>query len=155
MTNRMTENLSDGQNRERSFNGPAIETLNARFAQMGGFFQVDVAAGQTDAVLTRFSDFVLSPGSIVAGRAGRIIGIAAQSTLDLTAGSATFEPTIGGVKQAGSAVLSDLVQAVASSFAPVAFVKGALLGVMLTTDAGFLPVTADVDADLLIEWDPE
>lgn len=155
MTNRMTENLSDGTNRERSFNAPAIETLNARLAQLGGFLQVDVAAAQTDAVLTRFSDGAPAPDAIVAGRGGRIVGIAARSNADLTAGTATFEPTIAGVKVAGSAVLSDLVQAVASKFDPVAFAQGALLGIMLTTDAGFLPVTADVDADLLIEWDPE
>lgn len=155
MSNRMIEQLGDGNFRETDFNAPAHETKNARFAQEGGFVQVDVAASQTDAVLTRFADGAPNPDAVTAGRKGRIVGIAARSNADLTAGSATFEPSINGTKVAGSAVLSDLVQQVAQDFAAVVFAKGDRLGIQLTTNAGFLPVTADVDADLLIEWDPE
>lgn len=155
MTNRITENLADGINRERSLNAPAIETLNARFAQLGGFVQVDVALGQTDSVLTRFADGAPNPDAVHAGRAGRIIGIAARSNADYTAGVATFEPSVNGTKKAGSAVLNDTVQRVVSDFAAVPFAKGDLLGILLTTDGALAPITTDVDADLLIEWDPE
>lgn len=143
--------------REGSFNGPIEETENARFEQMGPYRTDNIAASATNTVMTLGAVDAVAPVSFPAGRAGTIVGIAARSNADLSAGTATFRPsingTVAGVAATESAILSDTVQTKVGTFTtPVAFVAGDLLGIMLTTDAGYLPVTADNSAYLLIRW---
>lgn len=80
------------------------------------------------------------------------ICLSGSSNADLTAGTATFAVTAGGVVGNGpTAVLSDTVQqAVGVKRVDAAPINaGVLVGVSVTTSAGYLPTTADLDAVLI------
>lgn len=131
----------------------AIKALANRVERVGVFRQDNVAAGQAGVALTLNAVDANAPTSIVAPRAGRIVGVTARSNADLTAGTAQFAATINGVAQAEIATLSDLVQQQVKRFnTPVAFVEGDLLGVKITTDGALAPATAEMFSDLVIEW---
>lgn len=79
--------------------------------------------------------------------------LSAGSNADLTAGSATFKVTSSDteISNGPEPVLSDTVQRT-SAVARVGaspIVAGQQVGISVTTDAGYLPVTADVDAVLV------
>ena len=155
--NRRTEDLGNDLARERDTNAPAVETKNARYASVGQFRAVDVAQGATDTAMTHQAVDSDAPTSQVAGRSGRIVGVAARLSADVTAETLVVAPSIDGVVQTQVATLSDLVQQVVQKFTvPIAFAEGALLGAGFTTGAGFLPTgSAELQADLLVEWDPQ
>lgn len=81
------------------------------------------------------------------------LSILAMSNADLTAGNAAFAVTDNGtvLKNGPTATLSDTVQKKDGQnpvgTEPIA--AGHLVGVKATTDAGYLPITADLDAVLL------
>lgn len=142
---------------ETPWTGPVPETENARLDQVGPFRQDNPAASQANTLQTFGAVDAVAPTGFPAGRAGTIVGIVARSNADLTAGIATFRPALDGVVAGGAttefAALSDLVQTQVGTFAtPVAFTAGQLLGVMLSTNAGYLPVTADMSSYLLVKW---
>lgn len=147
--------------RERlNCNSPAVENEATRSAQLGPFRQDNTPASQAATLLTMGGVDAVAPTSIVAGFPGTIVGIVARANADLTAGTATFRPAKNGTSTGAgaatdSAILSDLVQASVVRFAPadqVAFVAGDLLGVTLTTNGAYAPVTADNNAYLLVRW---
>jgi hypothetical protein len=76
-----------------------------------------------------------------------------ESNADLTAGTATFKVTADTTALANGpqAALADTVQVAVGvkgvGAEPIA--AGAIVGVSVTTDAGYLPVTADMDAVLI------
>lgn len=78
--------------------------------------------------------------------------ISVASSADLTAGTLTAKVTADGTELTGGpvAVLNDTVQKAAGvqrvGADPIA--ADAVVGVSVTTDAGYLPVTADIDAVL-------
>lgn len=154
MPNVMIEDLGNGRFKEEDFNAPAVETQNARLEQYGPFRQDNVAASQSAVAMALGAVDAAAPTSMIAARAGRIVGIAAASNADITAGSMTLAPTIGGTAQAQTCVLSDLVQSRVSDFTNIAFVKGAALGIKFTTSADLAPTTAELSAWLVVEWDP-
>jgi hypothetical protein len=146
--------------RETPTNAPAVETVNARLEQLGVFRQDNPPAAQANTAQTLNGVDAVAPAGVVAGRAGTIVGIVARSNADLTAGTATFRPSKGGVVQgtgvaADSAILSDLVQQKVTEFpaaSVIPFVAGDILGIMLATSAAYAPVTADQQSWLLIRW---
>lgn len=75
------------------------------------------------------------------------------SNADLTAGTATFQVIFDGTEQANgpSAQLADTVQRATgvARFGAVKAAAGTIVGVSVTTNAGYLPVTADLDAVLI------
>lgn len=90
---------------------------------------------------------------VPAGYKFQPIAILAMSNADLTAGTATFAVTDNGtvLKNGPTAKLEDTVQKKDGEnpigTEPIA--AGHLVGVKATTDAGYLPITADLDAVLL------
>jgi hypothetical protein len=90
------------------------------------------------------------PGLVVpTGYAFHPLLISAASNADLTAGTLTAKVTDNGTVLANgpTAVLSDLVQYAAgvqrAQAEPIA--AGRRVGASVVTDAGYLPVTADID----------
>jgi len=79
--------------------------------------------------------------------------LSVSSNADLTAGTATFKVVDNGTELTNSVdvELSDTVQKAAdlirAGVQPIA--AGHVVGVSVTTDAAYLPVTADVDAILV------
>lgn len=75
-----------------------------------------------------------------------------SSNADLTAGSAIFKVSDNGtiIANGPETTLSDLVQRAAAVQRPgvAPIVAGHVIGVSVVTDAGYLPVTADLDAVL-------
>jgi hypothetical protein len=95
---------------------------------------------------------------VPAGYVAHPICLSATSNADLTAGTATFRVTDDTVINVNgpSPVLSDLVQRASAvarvGAAPIA--AGHVVGVSVVTDAGYLPITADLDAVLLLKLLP-
>lgn len=141
------------QDRETALNAPVIESSNARLEQVGPFRQDNVAVSQTNVDLELAA--VGGPVEFVAGQGGKVVGLVARSNADLTAGTATFRATLAGTEAGdATAILSDTVQQIVVSFdTPVAFSAGDALGVSITTDGSFAPITADVQAYLLVRWE--
>ncbi len=121
---------------------------------LGSFRQDDVAKSKTAVALTYQGVEATAPVDVVAPRAGRIVGVVARLSADVTAGTATILPTIGGVGQAQTAVLSDTVQQLVQKFTtPIAFAEGDLLGLDITTSADLAPdASSELRSDLLVEW---
>lgn len=125
----------------------------AKCERIGPFRQDNVAASQAAVAITLAAVDAAAPTSIVAPRAGRIVGVTVRANADLTAGTMTLAPTIGGTAQAQTAVLSDTVQQKVSRFnTPISFVEGDLLGIKITTSADLAPATAEISADLLVDF---
>jgi hypothetical protein len=156
MSTLLVETLSSSAGpvaRETATSAPAVETEAARLEQVGPYRQDNSAAAQTDVALSLGATDAAAPTELVAGRAGTIIGVVARSNADLTAGTATFRASKNGTGVGGSGcVLSDTVQQKISESAAVEFAAGDLLGVLITTNGAFAPVTADVQAYLLVRW---
>jgi hypothetical protein len=143
--------------REANFNGPVEETFYARLKQVGPFRQDNPPASQANTLQQLGAVDATAPTSFVAGAAGTIFGMVAQSNAAITAGAATFRPSLNGVVQ-GSATLDSVIlssaqqKAVVTLATPISFVAGDLISVMLSTNAGYLPITADHNSYLLIRW---
>jgi hypothetical protein len=107
------------------------------------------AAATTDLTLAQGNAGFVVP----AGYQFHPICISGASNADLTAGTATFKVTRDGTELTNgpTAALSDTVQKKAGvqrvDADPIA--AGVVVGVSVTTDAGYLPVTADLDAILV------
>lgn len=103
------------------------------------------------------TDFVQGQGNtgfvVPAGYAFHAVCVSAASNADLTAGTATIKVTDSGdeLTSGPTAVLSDTVQRASGVMRvgaqPIA--AGHIVGVSVTTDAGYLPITADLDAVLV------
>lgn len=135
--------------------GPVTETEKARLEQFGPFIQDNPAAGQGATAMLLAG--LAQHSALIAGRSGTIVGMAVRSNAVLTAGQATFRATVNGTAVGTAGVLDGAVAAVAQKLvqnlaAPIAFAKGDLLAVTLATNAGYLPITADHQAWLLIKW---
>lgn len=143
--------------RETPFNAPAIETQNARLAQLGAFRDDTVGANQAASAMTLASVEATAPTDYIAGRAGTIVGVVARmvsvTTLGaIISGSATFRATVGGVAVGTAVVLSSTLDTTVATFTtPVDFAQAAKLGVTLAS-ASLSPTTSLGVAWLLIRW---
>lgn len=157
---RLVETLDSGLKRESTTNGPATESENARYAQIGDFRQANVAAAQAGVAL-KFNDVDSDAATkFIAGRAGTITGIAwglsAASTHTAGSVKAAIGPAGAALVAAGNAVQIDGggTSGVVDLATPQAFKEGDALGALVTTDANWLPVTTDLTVWLLIRWAP-
>ena len=110
-----------------------------------------LAAATTDAVLAQGGAGFIVP----TGYEAHPIYLGVRSNADLTAGTATFQVIDNGTELANgpSVVLADTVQEATGvarvGAAPIA--AGRTVGVSVTTNAGYLPVTADHDIILILK----
>lgn len=114
---------------------------------LGPFAQRNVPASQAAVDIGFLADADFKQA--VAFRAASIIGIAIRSTEARTAGTLTAEVFKGGVATGLTAVLdatNTQTKVTTQAVALDTVVAGDLLTVRITTDAAWLPVTADVAA---------
>lgn len=143
--------------RESTFNGPAVETVNARLEQLGAYRDDTIGANDAASAMKLGAVDAAAPVDTVAGRAGKIVGLVVRAVSTTTigpiaAGTMTFRSTVGGVAAGDAAVLSSTVSLAETTFAtPVAFVAGDLLGISMAS-ASLSPTTSRAHAWLLIRW---
>jgi len=114
--------------------------------------QDNVAANQTNIAL--FAQVSTNFDSIKMMRAGSVVGLSTRLTEAITAGSLTVKLTKNGVAgtlqvvhtSGGNPSGGQTVQAAGID----TYVAGDLIAVQLTTNAGFLPITTDLEAWLEI-----
>lgn len=125
-----------------------------RYAIPEKWGQDDVAAAQTAVALSQRVSTVFANDTKMV-RAGSLTGLNTRLNTPITAGTLTVIVTVGGVAttltlvhtsasnpSGGQATLASAVEA---------FAAGALVGIDITTSAGFLPVTADLECWLEID----
>lgn len=152
----LVEELANGETRETAFNAPAVETENARIDDLGPFRQDDVAASQSDADLTLGAVDANAPVGTVAPRSGKIVGITGRVNAAITGETLTMNPTVDGSVGTEGVVLDANNQSrVGKLAAEVPFAAGALLGIAITTTAGYTPTTLELAASLQVRWDPK
>lgn len=123
-------------------------TAGAVFAPPEQWGQNNVAANQAAVALS--SQVSTNFDNIKMIRAGNIIGLSTRFTEPITAGTATVIVTINGVATALQIVHTSAsnpsggVATVAAGLVP--YVASDLIGITITTDAGFLPITTDLEA---------
>jgi hypothetical protein len=155
MSTKLIEDLGKGQFRETPMSAPLFVNDAFREADVGPFRQDNVVASQTDADLTLTGVDANAPLGAIARGPGKIVGLTARVNAAIAAETLTAVATIGGANAAGTtAVLSASAQQVVKRFAsPVPFVAGDLLGIAITTTAGYLPVTLELQANLIVRYD--
>lgn len=113
------------------------------------FAQANVAASQTDVQLKDASGQV---EGVSMPFAGEVIAIGADLSTAGTAGELTIGATKGGTENAATTMLittgSAAVKALPRGTMP--FVAGDKLGVEISTNAGWLPITADLAVVLYV-----
>lgn len=160
-TNRQTEQLSQGVHRERPTGAMAIESANARVRQTETLRKANVAASSAAVVLTIGGVDSDANNGIIMPRAGVILGITWLWSTVPTAGTASLQVTkaAGGGSAAGTGVGDTpsvlAVSGIADQSAEVAFAEGDKIGLAITTNAGFLPITADIAAQIVIRWNSQ
>jgi len=120
---------------------------------LGPWYQENVAAAQTDVAIDLNGN--ASRNSMPMIRNGSVLGIAVHSNAPCTAGLLTVEATING---AGTGLTVSLDPAVHTTDNQATenklldnFIPGGLIGCRITTNAGWLPITADITVDILVE----
>lgn len=150
---------SGPQARVTPFDGPATETYNARFEQVGVFRDDSVGANQSAQASTLNATDANAPTAFVPGRAGIILGVVGKLVSTTTqgaiaSGSATYSATVGGVAVGDACALAAATPQVIKLFAtPVSFNAGDLLGITLATSS-LSPTNSLGNAWLLIKWAP-
>lgn len=120
--------------------------------QLTSWYQDNVVANQAAVVLNM--DGNASRAEVPSVKAGSIIGIAVYSNEARTAGTLTVDATIDGSVTGLQAVLdvtNTQTHTATQARAADAFTAGQRIGIKITTDAGWLPVTADITAVVLVE----
>lgn len=119
---------------------------------LAGWYQDNVIASQTGVVL----NLPLTPRTEITMPAdGYVVGIAVRSNEARTAGTLTVDATINGTVTGLTAVLDGTntqTKTTRQSNSADKFTAGQRIGVKLTTDAGWLPVTADIDVTVLVVY---
>lgn len=164
-SNRRAQQQDNGTHFEEPFNAQAVETANARSELVGPMRQSNVTASQVAVALsTGIAGTDGQPG-IVAHSPGFIVAISYSFNAAVTAGGASaaqVQATVAPAATLTPAAKGDLFSiasqasprqaAVVAETTEIPFNKGDVLGVNLTTAAGFLPVTVDLDTFLLVRW---
>lgn len=153
--------------------GPAVESANARVDLLGPFRRANMVINMSAVQLTAGGVDADAPTSIQAHSPGKILGISYKFSANISAGGATAAQLQASVAPAATqtaAAQGDAV-AVASggtlaqaavvdstlSAQPteIAFNKGDLLGIQLSTSGTLAPATTDdCDAYLIVRWAP-
>jgi hypothetical protein len=149
------------QNANTITNGAAgTVTINADVDATGGYkqqlnywYQENVVAAQTDVVLDMDGNALRAEVPTV--MAGSVVGIAVYSNAACTVNGLTVEVTIDGVGTGLTTVLDAVTNPQTNTTTQArnldAFTAGQRIGVTVTTTAGWLPVTADITATVLVE----
>lgn len=107
--------------------------------------QIDIAASQTNVALS--TQVSQEFDTIKMTRSGSIVGLSTRLTEAVTAGTLTVEVTING---SPTSLTLAHTSGTGSQFTQAAgidsYVAGDLVGIRITTDAGFLPNTTDLEA---------
>lgn len=116
---------------------------------LAGWFQDNVAASQSAVALVianaRTEIPMPAPGSVV--------GVVVYSNAARTAGTLIVDVTVDGVVVGTRAALDAVnTQTAAGTQTPGAdpYAAGQRIGVKVTTDAGWLPTTADIDVAVIV-----
>jgi hypothetical protein len=118
-----------------------------------GWYQDNVVASQTDVALSRAAAGAF-PTVWVAPRAGSILGVTVLSNDARAAGTLTVQVWKNGVATGLTAVLDGVnttFKATVQAAGTDTFTAGDHLDVRITTDAGWLPITADIRAAIEVE----
>lgn len=119
---------------------------------LSGWYQDNVVASQTAVVL----NLPLAGRSEITMPAdGYVVGVIVRSNEARTAGTLTVDPTINGTVTGLTAVLDGTntqTKTTRQGNSADKFTAGQRIGVKLTTDAGWLPVTADIDVSVLVTF---
>ncbi len=126
-----------------------------RYAVPEKWIQNNVVAAQANVALDQQVSTLFNSTKMI--RAGSLLGLSTRLTEPITAGTLTVEVTLNG---AGTGFLlvhtaganpsgGEAIQA--AGLDP--FVAGGLVGFRLTTDAGFLPVTTDLECWMDVDTD--
>jgi hypothetical protein len=134
----------------------AADRANQRFSPPEQWAQQNVVASQTNVALS--AQVSTNFDNIKMIRAGSIVGLSTRLTETITVGTLTVQVTING---AGGTLLLVHTSVSNPSGGQVTqragidrFVAADLIGIRLTTDAGFLPITTDLESWLEIEEVP-
>lgn len=117
-----------------------------------GFYQDNVAANQAAVALTIQGDATRTENPMPL--AGSVIGIVVYSNEARAAGTLTVDVTINGAVTGLQGVLDAVhTQTHGNTQSPGinTFAKWDRIGVKITTDAGWLPVTADITVEVTVE----
>lgn len=120
------------------------------------WFKDDVAANLSGVALSRAGDsqWAAMDGKWIAHRAGSVTGVAVKSNAARAAGTLTVEVTKNGVGVGLTAALDGTNTTFKSSTQAKdtdAFAAGDEIGAIITTDAGWLPTTADIRVCIEVE----
>jgi hypothetical protein len=111
------------------------------------FYQDDTAANQADVELLQGG----SQRGFIAAEDGSIITLAVRTNDPRTGGSLVVRPTVNGVA-AGAILTLDVANTTFNYYRQDqgvdTFVAGDRISCTVTTDAGWLPVTADIDVSV-------
>lgn len=129
---------------------------NDRFAPPEQWAQQNVAAGQVAVALS--AQVSTNFDTWKAMRRGSVVGLSTRLTEAVTAGTATVRVTVNGVAGTLNVVHTSVLNASGGQSTQQAgidrFVAGDLIGLSITTNAGFLPITTDLEAWLEAEEEP-
>ncbi len=120
------------------------------FALPEQWAQNDVAANQAAVVMsaqvsTNFDDIKMPT-------AGILISLITRFTEAITAGTCTIIVTVNGVASALQLVHTNAANSTGGiALGGVAYAAGDLIGMTITTDAGFLPITTDAEAWIMAQ----
>jgi hypothetical protein len=131
-------------------------TATGGFRQsLDGWYQENVAASQTDVVMTRLATSTEAPAKWIAPRAGSVTGVWVKANTPRTAGTLTIKVFRNGAQLGTLTAVLDgantTFKATTLAKDTITFVAGDELETTVTTDAGWLPVTADIRTGLEVE----
>ena len=122
---------------------------------LDGWYQENVAASQTDVVMTRLATSTEAPAKWIAPRAGSVTGVWVKANTPRTAGTLTIKVFRNGAQLGTLTAVLDgantTFKATTLAKDTITFVAGDELETTVTTDAGWLPVTADIRTGLEVE----
>lgn len=135
----------------------AQEDLNATggYRQtLDAWYQDNVAASQAAAIIGRYSVGIAFGTQWVAPRPGSITGVSVKSNAARTAGTLTITVFKNSVSTGLTAILdgaNTIFKATNQAKDLTTFVPGDLIDARVTTDAGWLPITADIAVSIEVE----
>ena len=150
---------AEGQNRVGDiWSTGTISTTGDLNAAGGGtteltyWYQDNVTASQTDVVINM--DGNTGRAEVPTVRAGSVIGVAVYSNAARTAGTLTVDVTVDGTKTGLTAVLDGTnpqTKTTTQAKDTDVFTAGQRIGVKITTDGTWAPITADTTVVVLVE----
>lgn len=171
-SNRLVEDLGTARRDTTGSVGPGVESANARVDMLGPFRRANLAINLSAVQLTAGGVDADAPTGVLAHSPGKIIGIAYKMSANVTAGGATAAQVQASVAPAatltaaaqgdaaaiasgGSLAQTGVIDMTTSALpSEIAFSKGDVLGLQLSTSGTFAPTTADFDAYLIVRWAP-